>query len=234
MKRSVIPAACLPFLFLAGAHVSAQTRIALTGGVSLTSTEELVPGVSAVGEPVARPSIGLSAIVPLPWSLSVELGGAYFERGRELAYYEPCGTPVDLPWKGRSVSMKHLKFKALGRVDLPLAGNRVLAFVTVGPTMGWELSCRSSPTTVSKTLPREITRDGSGSRSCGGFPELDLDKLDFGLAGGVGLEAVVTGRLGLTVSTVYSRGMRDLHRVQDYSMDLRTVTVRGGLVYRIG
>lgn len=232
--RSVIPAACLPFLFLASSHVSAQTRIALTGGVSLTSTEELVPGVSAVGKPVARPSIGLSAIVPLPWSLSLELGGAYFERGRELAYYEPCGTPPDLPWKGRSVSMKHLKFKALGRVDLPLAGNRVLAFVTVGPTMAWELSCRSSPTTVSKTLRREITRDGSGSRSCGGIAELDLDKLDFGLAGGVGLEAVVTGRLGLTVSTVYSRGMRDLHRVEEYSMELRTVTVRGGLVYRIG
>ena len=233
MKRSVIPTACLTFLFLASAHVSAQTRIALTGGFSLTSTEEFVPGVSAVGEPAARPSIGLSAIVPLPGSLSLELGGAYFERGRELVYYEPCGTPLDLPWKGRSVSMKHLRFKALGRVDLPLAGNRVLAFATVGPTMAWELSCRSSPTTVSKTSDR-ITRDGSGSGSCGGIAELDLDKLGFGLAGGVGLEVGVTGRLGLTVSTVYNRGMRDLHRVEDYSMELRTVTVRGGLVYRIG
>jgi len=233
MKRSVIPAACLPFLCLVGASVSAQTRIALSGGVSLTSTEELVPGVSAVGEPVARPSIGLSAIVPLPWSLSLELGGAYFERGRELAYYEPCGTPLDLPWKGRSVSMKHLKFEALGRVDLPLAGNRVLAFVTVGPTMAWELSCRSSPTTVSKTLGQKITREGSSSMSCGGIAELDLNKLDFGFAGGAGLEVGMGGRLGLTVSTVYNRGMRDLHRVEDYSMELRTVTVRGGLVYRI-
>ncbi len=234
MERSVIPAACLPFLFLAGAHVSAQTRIALTGGFSLTSTEEFVRGVSAVGEPAARPSIGLSAIVPLPGSLSIELGGAYLERGRELVYYEPCGTPVDLPWKGRSVSRKHLKFEALGRMDLPLAGKRVLAFVTIGPTMAWEMSCRSSPTTVSKTSDQKITRDRSGSRSCGGIAELDLDKLGFGLAGGVGLEVGVTGRLGLTVSTVYNRGMGDLHRVEDYSMELRTVTVRGGLVYRIG
>ncbi|MDE2973986.1 MAG: hypothetical protein OXU64_04555 [Gemmatimonadota bacterium] len=232
MKRSVIPAACLPFLFLANAHVSAQTRIALTGGFSRTSTEEFVPSVSALGEPTARPSIGLSAIVPLPRSLSLELGGAYSERGRELAYIQPCGTPLELPWKGQSVTMKHLKFKALGRVDLPLAGNRVLAFVTVGPTMAWELSCRSSPTTVSK-IDQKIARDGSGSRSCGGIAELDLDKLGFGLAGGMGLEVGVTGRLGLTFSTVYNRGLRDLHRVEDYSMELRTVTVRGGLVYRI-
>ena len=100
MKRSVIPAACLPFLFLANAHVSAQTRIALTGGFSRTSTEEFVPSVSALGEPTARPSIGLSAIVPLPRSLSLELGGAYSERGRELAYIQPCGTPLELSVEG--------------------------------------------------------------------------------------------------------------------------------------
>ena len=105
--------------------------------------------------------------------------------------------------------------------------------MTVGPTMAWELSCRSSPTTVSKIGFQKIARDGSGSRSCGGIAELDLDKLGFGLAGGMGLEVGVTGRLGLTFSTVYNRGLRDLHRVEDYSMELRTVTVRGGLVYRI-
>lgn len=228
MKRSVIPAACLPFLFLASAHVSAQTRIALTGGVSLTSAEERLEfGVSSMGESVPRPSIGLSAIVPLPSSLSLELGGAYSERGRELVYGW-CGTSGR---NGESASMEYLEFKALGRVNLPLAGNRVLAFVTVGPTMAWEFSCRSTPTTIHFG---QRTRQVSGSRSCGGIAELDLDKLDFGLAGGVGLEAVMTGRLGFTVSTVYNLGMRDLHRVEDYSMELRTVTVRGGLVYRIG
>jgi len=175
MKRSVIPAACLPFLLLAGADVSAQTRIALTGGVSLTSAEErLELGVSSAGESVPRPSIGLSAIVPLPWSLALELGGAYSERGRELVYGW-CGT---FPRLGASVSMEYLEFKALGRVNLPLAENRVLAFVTVGPTMAWELSCRSSPTVTSGQLPP----DDSGSRSCGGVAELALDDLDFVLA----------------------------------------------------
>ncbi len=228
MKRSVIPAACLPFLFLASAHVSAQTRIALTGGFSLTSAEDrLGIGVSSMGESVPKPSIGLSAIVALPWSLSLELGGAYSERGREFAYGW-CGTP---PRPRASASMEYLEFKALGRVNLPLAGNRVLAFVTVGPTVAWELSCRSSLVPISGQLPL----DGSGPWPCGGiaaFGELGLDDLDFGLAGGAGLEVGMTGRLGLTVSTVYSRGMQDLRQIED--MELRNVTVRGGLVYRIG
>ncbi|MCE2397866.1 MAG: hypothetical protein J4F34_02305 [Gemmatimonadetes bacterium] len=126
--------------------------------------------------------------------------------------------------------MEYLEFKALGRVNLPVAGNRVLAFVTVGPTVAWELSCRS----ISTTIDGQLTRHGSGSTSCGGVDELELAELAFGLAWGVGLEAGMTGRLGLTVSTVYNRAVRDLHHFEDYSVELRTVTVRGGLVYRIG
>jgi len=227
MKGSVIPAACLPFLFLASGHASAQTRIALTGGVSLTLAEARPGGPSSVGESVLRSSIGLSAVVALPRSLSLELGGAYSKRGREFEFGW-CGTPTR---PRASVSMEYLEFKALGRVNLPLAGNRVLAFVTVGPTVAWELSCRSSLVPTSDQLPR----DESGPRPCGGiaeFGELGLDNLDFGLTGGAGLEVGMTGRLGLTVSTVYSRGMQDLHRIED--MELRNVTVRGGLVYRIG
>lgn len=237
MKRLVIPAASLPLLFLVGAGLSAQTRIALTGGVSLTSTEERFAGdngslfFSTAGEGSARqPSVGVSAIVPLPWSLSLEVGGAYSEFGRELALGW-CGTA---PQGGASVSMGYLEFKTLGRVDLPLAGNSVLAFVTVGPMVAWELSCRSTPT-ISQLLPDGTiswSPDGSGSRSCEGAV-LELEELDFGLAGGVGLEVGVTGRLGFTVSTVYSRGMRDLDQVEDYFTELQTVSVRGGLVYRI-
>ncbi len=237
MKRLVIPAASLSLLFLVGAGLSAQTRIALTGGVSLTSTEERFAGVnrsvffSSVGEgSVRRPSVGVSAIVPLPWSLSLDVGGAYSEWGRELVFGW-CGTP---PQPGASVSMEYVEFRALGRVNLPLAGNSVLAFVTAGPMAAWELSCRSTPTT-SQRLPdgsESRSPDGSGSRSCEDAA-LDLEELDFGLAGGVGLEVGVTGRLGFTVSTVYSRGMRDLDQVEDYFTELRTVTVRGGLVYRI-
>lgn len=237
MKRLVIPAASLPLLFLVGAGLSGQTRIALTGGVSLTSTEERFAGdngslfYSRVGEGSARqPSVGVSAIVPLPWSLSLEVGGAYSEWGRELAFGW-CGTA---PQGGASVSMEYLEFKTLGRVNLPLAGNGVLAFVTVGPMVAWELSCRSTPT-ISQLLPDGTiswSPDESGSRSCEDVV-LDLEELDFGLAGGVGLEVGVTGRLGFTVSTVYSRGMRDLDQVEDYFTELRTVSVRGGLVYRI-
>ena len=237
MKRLVIPATSLPLLLLAGTGLSAQTRIALTGGVSLTSTEERFAGdnrslfFSSVGEGSARqPSVGVSAIVPLPWSLSLEVGGAYSEWGRELAFGW-CGTP---PQGGASVSMEYLEFKTLGRVNLPLAGNGVLAFVTAGPMVAWELSCRSTPTISQRLLDGSISRspDGSGSRPCEGVV-LELDELDFGLAGGVGLEVGVTGRLGFTVGTFYSRGMRDLDQVEDYFTELRTVTVRGGLVYRI-
>ena len=224
MKRLVILAASLPLLFLANANVSAQVRIAVTGGVNLTSSKERLPNLAFGTEAVPRSSrIGLSAIVPLPWMFALELGGAYSERGRELVYGW-CGYP---PRERALVSMEYLEFRAAGRVNLPLAGNRVLAFATAGPTLAWELSCHSSPTTPTDPLY------GSGSRSCGGIAELDLDKLDFGLAGGVGLEVGMTGRLGLTVSTVYNRGMRDLIPGEDYSVKLRTVTIRGGLVYRI-
>lgn len=224
MKRLVILAASLPLLFLANANVSAQVRIAVTGGVNLTSSEERLANFAFSTEAVPRSStIGLSAIVPLPSIFALELGGAYSERGRELVYGW-CGTP---PRERALVSMEYLEFRAAGRVNLPLAGNRVLAFVTAGPALAWKLSCHSS-----STIPNG-PRYGSGSGSCGGIAELDLDKLDLGLAGGVGLEVGMAGRLGVTVSTVYNRGMRDLHQDEDYYVKLRTVTIQGGLVYRI-
>ncbi len=62
-----------------------------------------------------------------------------------------------------------------------------------------------------------------------------MDRLDFGLAGALGLEYRMAGDMGVTFGTEYTHGLRNLTKVLyqgiGESARRRAVTVRAGLVY---
>ena len=54
---------------------------------------------------------------------------------------------------------------------------------------------------------------------------------DFGVAGGAQLEMGLYGKLGLSVATLYTHGLRN---IRETTFKTRTLTLRAGLSYSIG
>lgn len=206
MKNLRILVVVLPLVFLTSADVSAQVRVAVTGGVTRLVEERCdamgTPGSSSTGAGGVNPatcvgethygrtrsytgfSAGLSGIMPLTGAFGIELGSVYSQ------------------WK-RSSGFPHvtnLAVTALGRVNLPWAKNGLRASLMAGPAL---------------TFPHER-------------------RLDLGLAAGAELEYAIDEDLGFTLGTVYTYGMRNLATYTDRGeyVRLRNVVIRSGLVTR--
>ena len=128
------------------------------------------------------------------------------------------------------VSGNQLGLTALGRVNLPRMANGLHPYVAAGPALSWEVSCHVKSTVYESPYPWGT---GTMTSSCSG-----RDRLDFGLAGALGLEYRRAGDLGVTLGTVYTHGIRNLTKAlyqgRGESATSRAVTIRAGLVYGIG
>ena len=234
MNSFRILAAALSLVILSTANVNAQTRIVLTGGVNFAQVDgenfSVWPGVSTSGF-----STGLAAIIPTQGNFAFEFRGAYSRRGRESSYSGPL--PYRASWyndsirKARVVSGNHLGLMALGRVSLPWAANGLHTYVAAGPALSWELSCHVK-STIFETNVSWLT-PGTRTSNCTG-----RDRLDFALAGALGLEYRMAEGMGFTLGTVYTHGIRNLTKAlaqgRGESARSRVLTIRAGLVYRIG
>ncbi|MDE2762957.1 MAG: hypothetical protein OXQ94_06255 [Gemmatimonadota bacterium] len=233
MKNFRILGAVLFLLILSAANVDAQTRVAFTGGVEFAQTEghnySMWPGGSTSGF-----SAGLAAIIPTSGAFEFEFHGTYSRMGRASSYHGPVSIPAwsnDTIRTARVVSGNQLGLTALGRVNLPRMANGLRTYVAAGPALSWEVSCHVKSTVYESPYHWDTT--GTTTSSCRG-----RDRLDFGLAGALGLEYRSAGDVGVTLGTVYTHGIRNLTKAlyqgRGESATSRAVTIRAGLVYRIG
>lgn len=219
-------AVVLPLLLTPTANAFGQTRIALTGGLDYATWHRLWP----VRESTSGFSAGVSAIHSLFGAVEFELHSVYSRRGQSSSF-EDFPAYLGPIRRVDQVSEKHLGLVALGRVNLPVAARGLRAYLAAGPALSWESSCHIR-TTIQKSPVSWIIKPGTRTRECEG-----KDRLDFGLAGGLGLELRVAGSMGVTFGTLYTHGFRNLAKAlaqqRGYTTKLRTVTIRTGLVYRI-
>lgn len=238
MNRFRILPAALPFLLLTVAPASAQVGIAVTSGINIGYwTTDLYRFAGQDFTTVTRPSAALTASIPVTETFAMSLRGSMSGKGGGLDIPAEDGQPQ----VSVSFEPSYFEFTLLGRVNLPLVEDRLLAFAVVGPTWAWMVSCRFR--TTWRDLPRpdpvedeEDCPDGSEDQPV----DVRILARDFGLSHGGGLEVGLTETLGATVGVSFMRGRRNLW-VEESPRDprrdylrIRTVTFRGGVVYRIG
>lgn len=220
-------AVVLPLLLTSTGNAFGQTRIALTGGLDYATWHQSWPG----DESTNGFSAGVSAIHSLFGAVEFELRSVYSRRGQSSSFEHWPSPPPAGPIRGvDQVSEKHLGLVALGRVNLPVAARGLRAYLAAGPALSWESSCHDRRTI--QESPVSWLEPGTRTWECEG-----RDRLDFGLAGGLGLELRVAGSMGVTFGTLYTHGFRNLAKALDErngdTTKLRAVTIRTGLVYRI-
>ena len=230
MKSFRILASVLPLLILSTASSDAQTRIVLTGGVNFARIEG---DIYSFWQPRSASgfSAGLAAIVPARGSFELEFRGAYSWMGREILTHGPA--PISESIRGITAMSRvafgnHVEMIALGRMNVPWAAKRLRTFVAAGPALSWRVSCD-----VVSIFYGWGWSAVSGDSNC-----RTTDRLDFGLTGALGLEYRMAGDMGVTFGAEYTHGLRDLSEVlfrgSGASARRRALTVRAGLVYRIG
>ena len=242
--RRVAPLLLLSFLVPSPSAASAQTTLFLTGGVNFTylATET---GLQANYNSAKRPFTGLAATIPIAGPFQVRLGGAYSQKGNFYGLDRLVPTDPDYPTFGTlepawdvHLRMGYLEFSALGGLASPVSGGPVSVHALLGPAVAFLASCKATAT--------EYVDGRLGESTTVSCPEdVDIAKLDFGLAAGGGLTVDLTDRVGVTAGLLYTRGLKDSGDVWvgsdpgshndtiELSARHRVVTLNAGVTYAI-
>lgn len=208
------------FLF-AGSPASAQISVSMMGGANLASMDVSSDIFSPPApETVIRASLGVAATFPLAKHFGIQLGGGYSQRGSNTQFTEDGATGESL------IEVDYAELTALGRLAIPLYGNRLSAHLLAGPALAYEASCDATLSTTAQD------RSLSTSQPCG--DDLDRPSYDFGLVGGGGLDIGLTSALDLNFGALYNYGLQDLDNADEASVMHRVLTLRAGLSYTIG
>ena len=207
------------FLF-AGSPASAQINLSMMGGANLASTALSSDDVAVpTAETVTRVSLGVAATFPVADHFGIQLGGGYSQRGSNSRFTDGDATGESL------IEVDYAELTALGRLAIPLYGDRIGIHLLAGPAFAYETSCDA---TLSTTVE---DRAVSNSAACG--DDLDRPAYDFGLVGGGGLEIGLTRDLGLDFGALYNYGLTDLDNTDAATVQHRVLTLRAGLSYAI-
>lgn len=214
------------------APASAQVGIALTGGVNVTSfSDSELKSTSA--EATWRRILGVSATVGLHRHLGIEFGGAYSEKGGRWGAEEFA----------LNVDMSYFEMTAMARAILPLAKDRIRAYLAAGPALAW---APRSATNLRVAVPEVGDFEVSIQPVQQGRSYTSVDT--WGIAGAAGLEIQLSEATGITLGVARKYGLSvDAGRPATKSscpectpsaiifdkLGLPTTTLRGGFVYRI-
>lgn len=216
MRNLRILTMAVPLTLLPAAGISAQARLVLTGGFT-SSVEESCH--ARFTRPILVRGVEVTACDK----------ETHYRTARHATGFS-AGLSGIIPLQGAleielgGVLFRHdrwhlgnqLALMALGRVNLPLAEHGSRAFLMVGPTVAGEI------------CPNGRIYPGSAG-DCHGL------KWDVDVTLGAGVEYGLADDLGLTLGTVYRHGLRNFSQspLPGEFIRLRSVTIRGGLVYRI-
>ena len=170
---------------------------------------------------VTRMSVGLAADFPFSERWGLQLGGRYSPKGGRASLAEDG---VDV-----TIRLGYLEFTALGRLRLPLAGDRVFVQLLTGPAVAVEASCELSAVLPGTGSVLQITE---GCDEDDGF-EFERSAVDLGWALGGSLEIEITENLSAHPSLLYIHGIVDIDPSVGASTKHRVLTPRIGLAYAI-
>jgi len=197
-------------IILATAPVTAQTTLALRGGVGLATMSIEEAGVEP--ESISRIVGGLDLGVPLSSLVSLRLSGSFAQKGGG-AIVE--GVEVTL-------NLDYMQVSTLATIATPSQGG-FSASVMAGPWAGYRISCDVEAALMGVNLSAQC--DDSE------FSEFDINTLDYGLAFGGGVEFPLLGGLRLGLDALYSLG---LVGIDDDETETRHLNIQTGLVFPIG
>ena len=124
--------------------------------------------------------------------------------------------------------MNFVELSALARIGFPLSDNRVSGHLLAGPALGLRSSCEA---VVRLSGLDEPPVNVSSDCDEGG---LDFRTIDFGLAGGAGIDIAVTDSIDVHWGLLYTLGLSKVFEDFGGSMKHRALTIRTGLVLPIG
>lgn len=181
---------------LLAAPLAAQEDVALRAGMAISSI------VGNGGDPIIAPAVGVDVGFPLGAGLSLRPGVSYAATGTKTRYYAG-----GLERTGRR-SIDYLQASSL--VARPVVGsNRLSLGVRAGPWFAIKVACDASGT--------------FGPGLCEGS-DPGAEAMDYGFAGGLGLNYGIADGLLIGVDALYSYGLKD---VIDYPPPEIGITVEG-------
>jgi len=219
MKRLPTSLFAAALLLPCGSAASAQTTFALLGGVNIASLDVSARDIIEDTVALQRMSVGLALSLPVGGGLGLQLGASMAQKGGSVFVRDSAGNNES------HIRANYFEVTALGRLGIPLLGSFLSAHLVAGPALGIETSCD-----VLLFIDRSGI-DAEESEDCAD----DRDRNDYGVAGGGGVEIWLSGRLGVSLGVLYTRGLADLNTTEDTSgTRTRTLTLRGGLVLSLG
>ena len=219
MKRLPTSLLAGALLLLSGSPTSAQTTFSLLGGVNIASLDVSARDIIEDTEALRRMSVGIALSLPVGGGLGLQLGASMAQKGGSVLVRDiVMGTR-------NHIRANYFEVMALGRLGIPLLGSLVSAHLVGGPALGIETSC---------DVLLFFDRDGVEVEESSDCAD-DRDRNDYGLAAGGGVEIWLSGRLGVSLGVMYTRGLAELDTTEDTSGNrTRTLTLRGGLVLSLG
>ncbi len=219
--KHLAPLLAVALLPLAQTPTSAQTTLALTGGLNFASadvTDEtaVVPDVVSI----TRISVGLAADFSLSETLGIQLGGRLAQKGVGLDLHEE-GIDAE-----SSVELDYLEFTVLARLRFPLAGERVSIRLLTGPAVAAETRCGLRATASSGDAIVELEEECDDVN-------LERSAADVGWAVGGGLDIGITENLSASPGILYTHGLVDVDTASRSSLNNRALTLQIGLAYVI-
>ena len=242
MRRFAISLAAL-LLLLPGGSAHGQVTLSVAGGGHFTeSVIGYSPSTRTWGEASPRSrhgwALGIAAGLPISDKWGIQLGAGLSEKGYrgqhtcvlgEWGEFS-CLAETLIPYL-EAMILADRRFELTARVSLHLLAGPFLAF-------------QGNSERKIVISDREEVRFLVEPREIGAF--------DFGVAGGARVEIGVYGKLGLSVGTLYTHGLRNIDTVEGvgrdtavpliwryyavnaYTVKTRSLTFRTGLTYSIG
>ena len=206
-------------LFLPGSSASGQTTLSLHGGLNLTILDDdFRDSILVINrERVTGTNVGLAATFQLSPpdrtnSLALLLSGTYAPKGSAHGGSTKIVTRLN-----------YLEFAALFDVRFPLRLGRLASHVSLGPTVGWLMSCEF-----------EFQDAAGGIEKTSPCAEGEFQAMDYGLVVGGNLELGLTDKLGVTTGFQYNIGIGYIDDYEGGTLKNRSLALRGGLLYSIG
>lgn len=206
-------------LFLPGSSAFGQTTLSLHGGLNLTILDDNFQDSVFVlyRERVTGTNVGLAATIQLSPSdrtnsLALQLSGTYAPKGSAHGGSKKIVTRLN-----------YLELAALLDVRFPLRFGRLATHVSLGPAVGWLMSCEF-----------EFQDTAGGIEKTSPCADGEFRALDFGLVVGGSLEVGLTDKLGIAAGVQYNVGVGYIDEFQGGTLKNRAVALRGGLLYSIG
>ena len=198
--------------------VAGQVDLDARVGVSLSDLE--VSGVG-INSQEGRRGIVASASLTLPVSgpFAVRFAGSYLQKGATFSLIQIGDV---------SLSLDYLQLAALARASLPLGVARGSLYLLAGPAIARETSCRVRIVSPLQPIIRSGTCTDEELRT-------PTKAVDFAVSGGAGVRLAVTGRVGLSLEFLYTRGLRSIYGGElGWTGHNRAMTLEAGVTFPAG